>query len=258
MALCGTLGGRLAVVTGAASGIGAATAERLRAGGADVLLVDSAPSVSDAAAAIGGRPLQLDVATRDAGLCIARAALDWRGGIDILVNNAGVGRARGLGETDDDALDRMLTINLAAVLRVTRDVMRHLTRPGGRIVSISSTLGLAGHPGSTVYGVTKAGVAQMTRQLAAELGPEGILVNAIAPGVIDTPMTTERVHGDAYYQRSFIQASPLRRAGNAAEIASVVAFLASDDASFISGQVIAVDGGWLAGRHLARDLQVTQ
>lgn len=257
MAASGTLGGRVAVVTGAASGIGAATAARLRSRGADVLLVDSAADVDEVAAALGGRALQLDVAVRDAGERIAAAALAWRRRIDILVNNAGVGRARGLGETDDDALDRMLTINLAAVLRVTRDVMKHLSRPGGRIVSISSTLGLAGHPGSTVYGVTKAGVAQMTRQLAAELGPEGILVNAIAPGVIDTPMTTERVHGDAYYQRSFIHASPLRRAGSAEEIAAVVAFLASDDASFISGQIIAVDGGWLAGRHLGRNWQVS-
>jgi 3-oxoacyl-[acyl-carrier protein] reductase len=247
------LEGRLAVVTGGAGGIGAATAARLRTDGADVLLVDSSPAVHEVAARMGGRSLQLDVTVRDAGIQIAAAALAQAGAIDILVNNAGVGRARGLAETPDDALERMLTVNLVAVLRVTRDLMKHLKRPGGRIISISSTLGLAGHPGTTVYGVAKAGVAHMTRQLAAELGPEGILVNAIAPGVIDTPMTTERVHGDAFYQRSFIHAAPLRRAGSADEIASVVAFLASDDASYVSGQVIAVDGGWLAGRHLARD-----
>lgn len=246
------LSGRTALVTGAAGGIGAATAERLIAEGARVLLVDRSEDVQATARRLGAVGLVLDLRVRDAGERAAQAALDIFGRLDILVNNAGIGRARSLKDTDDEHLEQMIDINLTAVLRLTRAVAPRLKRPGGRIVSVSSTLGLVGHPGTTAYAVTKAGIAQLTRQLAAELGPEGILVNAVAPGAIDTPMTAERIRDDRFYQRAFIHSVPIGRAGTPEEIASVIAFLASDDASFVNGQVIAVDGGWLAGRHLPR------
>ena len=165
------LRGRAAIITGAARGIGAATARRLAEEGAWVLLTDREEEVEAVASDIGGIALRLDVTEAGAGERLAEAALGAFGRLDILVNNAGIGGSRALADSDDALLDRIIGTNLTAVLRVTRAALRHLPRPGGRIVSVSSTFGIAGWPGTTAYAVAKAGVAQLTRQLAAELGP---------------------------------------------------------------------------------------
>jgi 3-oxoacyl-[acyl-carrier protein] reductase len=244
--------GKVAIVTGAADGIGAATAARFAAEGASVLLADRNPGVGERAAAIGGVGFEMNVTAPGAGEALAKAALDAFGRIDILVNNAGIGGSKRLLDSDDALIDAFIDTNLKAVLRITRGVLPHLARPGGRIINVSSTLGLTGWPGTTAYAVAKAGVAQFTRQLAGEVGPEGILVNAVAPGVIETRMTEGHLR-NPYYQRTIVEPTPLRRPGQPAEIAAAILFFASDDASFITGQVLAIDGGWLAARHPPAD-----
>ncbi|WP_439573883.1 SDR family NAD(P)-dependent oxidoreductase [Phreatobacter sp.] len=240
--------GKVAIVTGAARGIGEAIAERLAGEGARVLLVDLLPEVEETARRLGQVALIRSVTDRDAGQAMADAALAVFGRIDILVNNAGIGGSKRLAESDDALIDRFIDTNLAAVLRVTRAVLAHLPRPGGRIVNISSIFGITGYPGTTAYAVAKAGIAQFTRQLAGELAPEGIRVNAVAPGLIATPMTAGHMQ-NALYRRLMVEGTPMERPGTPADIAGPVAFLASDDAAFVTGAVLPVDGGFLAARH---------
>src|SRR5262249_35921173 len=148
-------------------------------------------------------------------------------------------------------IDRMLGTNLRAVMRMTRAVLKEIARPGGRIVNVGSVYGEVGFPRCAAYAASKGGVSQLTRQLAADLSPAGIRVNAVAPGVIETGMTAKRIATDEWYQRAMIGTTPAGRIGRPEDVAGVIAFLCSDDAAFVSGQVIAVDGGWLGARTMA-------
>ena len=240
--------GQVVIVTGAARGIGEGVAARFAAESAKVLLVDVLPEVEATAKRLGQVALVKNVADRDAGATIVKAALEAFGRIDILVNNAGVGGSKRLLDSDDALIDRIIDTNLSAMLRVTRAIVPHLPKPGGRIVNVSSVFGLTGYPGTTAYAAAKAGVAQFTRQIAGELAPEGIRVNAVAPGVIETSMTAAH-RQNPMYLRLQVEATPMERVGQPADIAGPVAFLASDDAAFVTGAVLPVDGGFLAARH---------
>jgi NAD(P)-dependent dehydrogenase (short-subunit alcohol dehydrogenase family) len=256
----GRFHGRAAVVTGAAGGIGRATALRLSSEGARVLAVDvQAAPLEDLAAAASHdgygeiRTLVCDVAADECPATIVTQCQTEFGRLDILINNAGIGGAHSVSQTDDAEFDRFIAVNLRAVFRLSREALKVLPRPGGRIVNVSSVFGLVGYPGSSSYAVAKAGVAQLTRQMAADYASEGLLINAVAPGVIRTPMTEARISGDAWYRRIMIDTTPVARIGTPEDIAGTIAFLCSDDALFIAGEVIRVDGGWTATHYLPPD-----
>jgi NAD(P)-dependent dehydrogenase (short-subunit alcohol dehydrogenase family) len=232
---------KVVIVTGANRGIGRATVERFVAEGAQVLAVDI--DVSEIAH-LPVRRLAIDLTLDDAPARVAAEARQL-GPVDCLVNNAGIGGSKTLALSDDALIDRILGTNLRAVLRLTRDVLPLLNAKAS-IVNVASVFGETGFPGSTAYAVAKGGISQLTRQLVADLSGQGVRINAVAPGVIRTAMTAHRLDGDEAYRKAMVDATPLKSIGAPEQVASVIAFLCSEDASYVTGQVIAVDGGWLA------------
>lgn len=239
------LSGRRAVVTGAARGIGFAIAERLLAEGVAVALADVDRAAAEAAAARLDScplPLELDVsdpASVDAGL---GTAVDRLGGLDILVNNVGILRDRRLEEMSDTDWSAVLEVGLGGAFHCARAALGALrTSPAGRIINISSRAHL-GNPGQANYSAAKAGLIGLTRALAMELGRDGISVNAVAPGMIATDLVLSHPKAEALIERA-VKATPLRRVGEPADVAGAVAFLASDDGAYVSGEVLHVTGG---------------
>ncbi|MEP1590859.1 SDR family oxidoreductase [Sulfitobacter sp.] len=241
-----TLQGKTAIVTGAGSGIGRATHNALAEAGAAVLAVDRDIAAIRAEAAAG--VVEVDLNAEDAPATIARRASALWPSVDILVNAAGIGGSRPIAQSTDDNIDLLLGTNLRAVMRLTRDLIPLMTQPGGAIVNVSSVFGTLGRQGSFAYAAAKGGLSQVTRQAAADLGPAGIRVNAVAPGMIPTGMTQEILASSAEYRRTMIGGTPLGRPGNAHEVAAAILFLASDAAGFVTGQELAVDGGWSVTR----------
>lgn len=233
--------GRLAVVTGAGSGIGAASCRRLAAEGARVLAVDLAEPATETAAV---EFLRADVAETAAWQRIAETARRL-GGADVLVSNAATVDIAPAHETGDDSWDRQLSVNLSAAFRGVRALLPQLradasrSRKGGVVLvsSVHAHFGLAGRP---AYAAAKGGLCALARQLAAEYGP-GLRVNTVLPGPILTPAWDEV--GEADRHRSAGQTA-LARMGSPEEVASCVAFLAGDDASYVTGAELVVDGGW--------------
>lgn len=235
------------LITGAGQGIGRATAERFIASGHALVISDvSEQGLDDLRATAPDRVAILvqDITAESAPKDAVDLALARFGRLDVLVNNAGIGRPRPIHETSDDEIDRFLDVNVRAQIRYCRAALSILT-PGSAIVNIASIFGLRGSAGGGVYSVSKAAMVGLTRQMAADYGPSGIRVNAVAPGLIKTPMTADRIDNDPVFRRLMVDSTPFNRVGTPEDIAAAVSFLASDDAGFVSGHVLVVDGGWL-------------
>jgi NAD(P)-dependent dehydrogenase (short-subunit alcohol dehydrogenase family) len=240
---------RVAIVTGAGSGIGRATTLRLVRSGIGVLGVDLSQAGLDETRAMAADAalvdtLIVDVTAEDAPARSVDRAGKAFGGLDYLVNNAGIGRAKAAHDTTDEEWDRYVSINLTALFRFSREALRVLQPGRGAIVNIASVFGLFGHPNTAPYAATKAAVVGLTHQMAADYGPHGIRINAVAPGVTETALTKERIASDPRFQALNIDPIPFPRLGSPDDVANAVHFLCSDEAAYVSGHVLVVDGGW--------------
>ncbi|MCA9961714.1 MAG: 3-oxoacyl-[acyl-carrier-protein] reductase [Anaerolineales bacterium] len=243
------LEGKVAIVTGASRGIGRAIAEDLAANGARVVVNyhSSAEAAAEVVQSIEGNggtavAVQADVSNFEAAKELIKATIDTYGQVDILVNNAGTTRDMLLPMMKEDDWDIVIETNLKSVFNCCKAVLRPMMRrkQGGRIINISSVVGLVGQGGQANYAASKAGIIGFTKSLAKELGSRQITVNAIAPGFFPTALTA--VLTDDMVQKA-IEHTPLGRLGELPEIAYMVSFLASDKAAFITGEVIRIDGG---------------
>jgi 3-oxoacyl-[acyl-carrier protein] reductase len=234
-----SLDGKTALVTGGSRGIGKAIAVELARAGASVVVgyrsgSDEAEAV---ASEIGGRALQADVADAED----AKRLVEEAGDLDILVNNAGLTRDTLLARMSDQDWRAVIDTNLGGVFNTCRAVVRNMMRRrSGSIVNVASIVGLRGNPGQTNYSASKAGIIGFTKSLARELGSRGVRANVVAPGYVSTRLTD--VIADELKER-MLAATPLGRFGDPEDIAAAVRFLCSDEASFITGEVLLVDGG---------------
>jgi NAD(P)-dependent dehydrogenase (short-subunit alcohol dehydrogenase family) len=238
---------RIVIVTGGSSGIGAAIARRFVEHGDRVVISARGRERGEAVAEALGERCQFresDVRERES----VEALVDWtveeHGRLDVLVNNAGVGSEVPLGDVTDEEWRRVLRTNLDGVMYGSRAALSHLLETGGSIINIGSIYGLVGSVGATAYAAAKGAVVNFTRTVAVDYADQGLRVNCICPGFVETPMTEDVLSGRFYdYIR---EETPMGRVAQPEEIAGVALFLASDDASYVTGAAIPVDGGWTA------------
>ncbi len=242
------LSGRIALVTGSSRGIGRAVAERLGRDGASIVVnylsrSDAADEVVAAIRGAGGQAeaFQADVSAAAQAQGLVEFTLERCGRLDVLVNNAGGTRDGLLMKMSDDDWDTVLNTNLRSVFLTCRAAVRPMLRQrSGRIINISSIAGIDGNMGQVNYAAAKAGIVGLTKSIAKEVGSRGITANVVAPGYVPTDLTADL---PAQLLEIAVRLTPLGRLGTAGDVAGAVAFLASDDASFITAQVLRVDGG---------------
>jgi NAD(P)-dependent dehydrogenase (short-subunit alcohol dehydrogenase family) len=249
--MAGSLEGKVAVVTGGGGGLGTEICTRLSSEGATVAVVEQehekAKKVADSVAASGGCALavEADVSDRGSVEAMAERVADELGSLDVLVNNAAIYPRRAWTEIEESEWDRVMAVNLKGYFLCARAAFPHMKERGwGRIVNVSSITFFIGWTLLLDYVTSKGGIVGFTRTLARETGPDGVTVNAIAPGAF--PTDAEKIHPNPdEYNRWVLEQQSVKRRGNPEDIGNLVAFLASDQASFISGQTIGIDGGWM-------------
>ena len=246
-----------ALVTGAGSGIGREVAQAFAAEGAHVAVADidlkTAERATEEIRKTGGsaHPFALDVTDDKAVAGFVEAAVNRLGRIDVLVNSAGIREIRPVLELSLEEWSRVIDVNITGVFLCSQAFGRHPVQAGkrGAIVNLASTLGFVAAPNRAAYTASKHAVVGLTKEMAMELGDKGIRVNAVGPGVVRTPLT-ERYFQDAEYAQKIRDLHAMGRWGEPHEIAKAILFLASDDASFVTGTTLLVDGGWTAGKRL--------
>lgn len=247
------LEGRVAIVTGGANGLGEAISRKFAAEGAVVVIADvDQAAMEQVAGELGVEASQCDVSDRSSVQSLVDGVVERHGKLDIMVANAGIANSPSYLEMDGEFWDRMIAVNLTGVFLCNQIAARHMVaRGGGVLLNTASILGAEGHPQTPAYAASKAGVISLTRSGAMALGQFGIRVNAVGPGYMKTRMT-EGLRAVPELEKSLAEMVPLNRFGEPGDIADAAVFLASDEASYITGHTLFVDGGWLTHHLPAR------